>query len=111
MVSDFRTQFQLSAFELGKSISWLEGIYLVSSLMANPSSHLQAAINDWKHPVSYEWIVLSHIFDLLAMSNSKKKPKPYPTPWPNPNVNRLKPNKPQNRPEVLKQLRRMNPKE
>jgi hypothetical protein len=79
--------------------------------MANPNSHLQAAINNWKHPVSYEWILFSHIFDLLAMANSKKKPKPYPTPWPDPNVNRLKPTKAQSRSDVLKQLRRMNPKE
>jgi hypothetical protein len=79
--------------------------------MSNPNSHLQAAMNDWKHPVSYEWILLSHIFDLLAMANSKKKPKPYPTPWPDPNVNKLKPTKAQSRSDVLKQLRRMNPKE
>jgi hypothetical protein len=108
---DFRTHFQLSVFELGKSISWVEAVYLISALMAHPNSHLQAAVNNWKYPVSYEWIVLSHIFDLLAMSNSKKKPKPYPTPWPDPNVNRLKPHKAQSRSDVLKQLRRMNPKE
>ena len=111
LVFDFRTQFNLSAFEFGKSVSWLEAIYLVSSLMTSPSSRLQAAMNDWKHPVSYEWILLSHIFDLTAMTNSKKKPKPYPTPWPDPGVNRLKPRKAQNRDDVLKQLRRMNPKE
>jgi hypothetical protein len=79
--------------------------------MANPNSQLQAVINNWKHPVSYEWILLSHIFDLLASANSKKKPKPYPTPWPNPNTSRLKPSQAQNRNDVLEQLRRMNPKE
>jgi len=45
------------------------------------------------------------------MANSKKKPKPYPTPWPDPNINKLRPKKPQSRADVIKQLRRMNPKE
>ena len=111
MAYDFRTRFHVSFFEIGKSVTWLEAIYLISVLLADPSSQLQSAVNDWKHPVSYEWIVLTHIFDLLAMANSKKKPKPYPAPWPNPNVNRLKPSQAQDRSQVLKQLRRMNPEE
>jgi len=107
---DFRSRFQISFFELGKSVSWAEVILLTASLMNDPSSHLQAAVNKWKHPVSYEWIVSAHIFDLLAMANSKKKPKPYPTPWPNKGKTRIGSNN-KSRAHVLNALRKMNPKD
>jgi hypothetical protein len=107
---DFRSRFQISFFELGKSVSWAEVILLTASLMNDPSSHLQAAVNKWKHPVSYEWIVSAHIFDLLAMANSKKKPKPYPTPWPNKGKTRLG-SRNKSRADVINALRKMNPKD
>jgi hypothetical protein len=107
---DFRSRFQISFFEFGKSVSWAEAILLTASLMNDPSSHLQAAVNKWKHPVTYEWIVLTHVFDLLAMANSKRRPKPYPTPWPTKGKTRLGSNN-KSRADVIKALRKMNPKD
>ena len=108
---DFRHRFNLGVKDIGHSITWLEAVQLVSVLLRDPSSWTQAARNNWDYPVDRNWIVASHAYDLLAMVNSKKKPKPYPTPWPDANVNRLRPNKAQNRNQVLEKLRLMNPKD
>ena len=108
---DFRSRFGISIQEIGKKISWVEAVYLTSILLRDPSSWTQAIKNNWDYPVDRNWIIASHSYDLLAMVNSKKKPKPYPTPWPDPRVNRLRPKKAQDRSEVLKKLRLMNPKD
>jgi hypothetical protein len=108
---DFRIRFHLGLDDIGQAIPWLETLYLISVLLRDPSSWLQAARNEWAYPVDRNWILASQTYDLLAMVNSKKKPKPYPTPWPDPNTNKLRPKTPQNRSEVLKRLRRMNPKD
>ena len=107
---DFRAKFNLSFLEIGKTITWLEAVLLVASLGTETDSHLQAAINEWRHPVSREWIVMTHVYDLLAQVNSKR-PKPYPTPWPNPNVARLRPKQAISRDDVLRNLKLMNPKD
>jgi hypothetical protein len=101
----------LSSEQIGKTITWLEAILLVSVLLRDPSSWTQSAKNDWDYPVDRNWMLASQTFDLLAMVNSKKKPKPYPTPWPDTNKNRLRPRKAQTRSNVLDKLKRMNPKE
>jgi hypothetical protein len=108
---DFRIRFNFGIEDVGATITWLEALRLVSVLLRDPSSWLQAARNEWSYPVDRNWILASQTYDLLAMVNSKKKPKPYPTPWPDSNVNRLRPKKAQSRSNVLKQLRRMNPKD
>jgi hypothetical protein len=105
---DFRNKFGLSYLEIGFSVTYLEAVYLVSALMTEPDSHLQAVANEWNHPVSREWIVLTHVYDLLAAVNSKR-PKPYPTPWPNPNVAKIRPKQNLDPKEVLRNLERMNP--
>lgn len=64
-------------------------------------------MSKWEYPVSREWMVLSHVFDLLAAVNSKKKPKPYPTPWPADNSARIG-KKRQDRDKVIELLNRMN---
>lgn len=104
---DFRSRFNLSAWEIGKTVSYLEAIYLVSILVKEPSSRLQAALNKWKYPVSQEWIAITHLFDLFAMANSKKKPKPHPTPWPDPNKTRI--GSARSNSYVLAALKHMNP--
>jgi hypothetical protein len=76
--------------------------------MKDPSSHLQAAVNKWKYPVSHEWIAIVHLFDLFAMANSKKKPKPHPTPWPDPSKTKIGFAKSTR--FVLEALEHMNPK-
>jgi hypothetical protein len=78
--------------------------------MRDPESWTQAAVAGWKHPVSREWIVLSHQYDLTARLNAKTKPKPYPTPFPQ--KDGVKTGKTNRSPdEVRKILNWMNPKE
>ncbi len=80
-VYDFRHRFGLGLNDLGTTVPWDEVVYLVSVLIRDPSSWLQTSINNWHHPVSYEWAALAAQYDLHAQVNSKRKPKPYPRPW------------------------------
>lgn len=106
---DFRSRFNIGLNEIGERITYLEAVYLLSILLRDTSSWVQAAESDWDYPVSREWIVSSHIYDLLAAVNSKKKPKPYPTPWLADGAQRMG-NKKQSRKSVIERLRMMNPK-
>lgn len=109
---DFRTRFNVSIFDIGEKITWLEAIYLISILIRDTSSWTQSAMSEWKYPVSREWIVAAHTFDLFANVNSgKKKPKPYPAPWPEVGTNRIGGKAKLDRKTVLERLRLMNPKE
>ena len=110
LAHDFRARFNLSALEIGHSVTWLEAVYLVAICMRDTSSWLCAAYNGWKYPVSREWIVASHTYDLHARVNSKTKPKPYPNPFPSNDV--VKTGKTDKTfAEVRAILDRMNPKE
>lgn len=107
---DFRTRFNLSFQEIGHTVTWLEAVYLVAVLMRDTSSWLCAAYSDWKYPVTREWIVSAHTYDLHARVNSKQKPRPYPNPFPSNDVQRTgKTDK--SFAEVRAILDRMNPKE
>lgn len=97
--------------DIGDRISYLETIYLVSVLLRDPSSWLQAAQSKWDYPVSREWQVASNTYDLLAIVNSKNKPKPYPTPWPVEGASKIGNSRAKTREEVLAQLAKMNPEE
>ncbi len=108
---DFRSRFGLSFDDIGTEISWLDAVYLVSILMRDPESWLQAAQNEWKYPVSREHQVLTNLYDLTARVNAKSKPKPYPVPWPVDGTKRLGSKRKQNREDVLRLLDKMNPKE
>lgn len=66
-------------------------------------------MSEWKYPVSREFIVSAHTFDLLAQINSKKKPKPYPAPWPDTSTKKIGSGKANS--NVRELLERMNPKE
>lgn len=79
--------------------------------MQQTDSWFQAVLSEWKHPVTREWIVQAHTYDLLAAVNSKKPPKPYPTPWLADNAKRLGGKKKQSNADVLRHLETMNPKE
>lgn len=50
-------------------------------LVSDPTSWLQAARNNWSHPIDYNWTIAAATYDLLATVNSKRKPKPWPRPW------------------------------
>lgn len=108
---DFRHKFQLSIFDIGGKVSLAEAVLLIATLLTETDSHLTAAVQEWKNPVSREWIVLTHLYDLLAAVNSKNKPKPYPTPWPDKNSSRLGKAKNISSDEVMRRLGTMNPKE
>jgi hypothetical protein len=107
---DLRSRFGFGIDEIGNKISLREAVLLVSILRRDPESWLQAAIADWTYPVSREWIVASHTYELLAAVNTKGKSKPYPTPWPQEGTNKIG-SKKQATSDVLAQLERMNPKE
>ena len=78
---DFRARFNLGLADLGTTVPWDEVVYLVSILLSDPTSWLQAAKAKWKHPIDYNWTLLAATYDLLAQVNSKRKPKPWPRPW------------------------------
>lgn len=56
---------------------------LVYGLKQNTSSLYFAKINNWKYPVSQEWLILADFVDTFIMANngSKRKPKQYPRPF------------------------------
>lgn len=108
---DFRSHFHIGFEEIGNSVSYREAILLVTILLRDPDSWLQAAESEWAHPVSREWIINVHTFDMLAAANSKKTPKPYPTPWPSENTKKIGSTTKMSREDVLQSLERMNPKE
>lgn len=88
-IYDFRTRFGLGLNDLGTTVPWDEVIALVTVLLRDPSSWLQAAKAKWTHPVNYEWAVQVATYDLLAQVNSKRKPKPFPRPWGDPDSRRV----------------------
>lgn len=57
-----------------------EAYLLVVQLGSNPESRFTAAEMDWERPVSWEWLVLADIYDVLRASNSKRRQRPYPRP-------------------------------
>jgi len=109
---DLRSKCGVSIDDVGRSVSYREATLLLAVILRDPESWTQAVKAGWKYPVSREWIVTSHTYDLLAMANSGKgkKPKPYPNPFPDKNTVRT--GKTQRPPqEVRKILDWMNPKE
>jgi hypothetical protein len=61
-------------------MSYGEAVRLVGIVSADPSSHLAAALNDWKGPRSPEWLLLADLFDTFARANYQR-PSPYPRPY------------------------------
>lgn len=107
---DFRHRFNLSIDDIGGNVTLYETALLISALLQETDSHLQAAVNDWKFPVSREWILLRDVYDAFAQANFKK-PGPYPTPWLAENTKKIGSNKQQSRADVLARLNQMNPEE
>ena len=109
---DLRSKCGVSIDHIGSTVSYREAILLVSVLMRMSDSWLQSVSSGWDYPVSREWIVSAHIYDLTAAVNSGKgkKPKPYPNPFPN--TNQVRTGRTDRSPaEVRELLERMNPKE
>lgn len=109
---DLRERFGLSLDDIGTSVSLRDSVYLVAVMMRDPASWTCAVYSGWDYPVSREWIVAAHTYDLLAMVNSGKgrKPKPYPNPFSNKQKTRI--GKTERSPEEVRALLAwMNPKE
>lgn len=73
-------------------------------LFRNTASWIHAREAKWEHPVTPEWILAKHTFDLLARVNSEKPPPEYPAPW----ISR-KTTTEQSREDVIRRLKLMNP--
>lgn len=107
---DFRTRFALSFEDIGQTITWMEAVLLMSVLTKDPSSWFGSARMGWEYPVSREWILLAHTYELQVGIATRKAPKPYPSPWKSDNQNQLG-KRNQRRDHVLAKLEQMNPKE
>ena len=105
---DFRQRFNLSLFDIGHAVTYIEAIMLISVLSRDPASWLGSARQGWSRPASYEWQVAADNFDLLARVNSKRPPKGYPRPWSD--ADRIG-SKKQDPRTVMERLALMNPEE
>lgn len=108
---DFRTRFGLALSDIGYAVSLREAINLVSVLQVDPTSWLQASIHGWKHPVSFEWMLLAQLTDITLAVNSKGKPTPMPRPWPSKDMTRIGGDATIPQSEIRKILDDMRPKE
>jgi hypothetical protein len=73
---DFGEKFGRQVSELGLTLEWGTAVLWVRSLMADPTSWLQAALAGWAHPTSWEALASYDLFDLWADASSK-----HPRPW------------------------------
>jgi hypothetical protein len=109
--ADFRSHFHISWDDAGDKYTWLEAIHLVNILLKDPTSWLAAEKVKWKHPVSYEWMLLADQLDILVAVNSQKgKAKRTPRPWLDDGAERIGKVK-ANQDTILRNLERMNKKE
>jgi hypothetical protein len=107
LYSDFRRHYSISYDDVGNTVSWREAVYLVEALTRDPSSMLCAAIGDWKHPASFEWMMLANLFDLTLRLNSKKGDT-MDRPWTKSST-RVSPSRKRSREEIDGILNKMNP--
>lgn len=92
MTTDFRTKFGISVFDVGRGVSYTEGLLLLAGLLKDPTSMTQAAKAKWKHPASWEWMTLASLYDATVIGNwsgKGRKPKTFPRPWPNKDTQRI----------------------
>lgn len=101
---DLRRELNFSINDIGHSVPYREAVDVIGMLRKNPQSYLHATEEGWSFPISLEWIVQKHTFDLLVKINSESDAPEYPAPWDNAN-------RPQtmSREEVEAALRKMNP--
>lgn len=72
---------------------WGEAWRLTHILASDPSSYVAAALGEWAHPVTREWLVLADLIDVFVASRPRKgrRPKPYTRPWPDRSKSRPRP--------------------
>lgn len=109
--ADFRSRFHISWEDAGDKYTWREAVHLTNILFKDPNSWLCAERNEWKHPVSYEWMLIADQLDVLVAVNSQKgKAKRTPRPWNDDGGERIGKVK-ADQETVLRNLERMNKKE
>jgi hypothetical protein len=65
-------------------MSYGEAWRLTLQLMADPTSHVAAAVQGWEFPASWEYLALADLIDVtIAVNRDGKGPaqKPYRRPW------------------------------
>lgn len=79
MVADLRSKFGVGLWD----VALRELLPLVRMLHRDPSSWLFAAVNEWDHPVTREYLALADSYDAFAQVHTRKgqKAKPYPRPF------------------------------
>lgn len=107
LARDFREKFGLSSLDIGDGITFAEAWLLFVSLMSDPSSWVQAAVNRWKFPVSREWILTADAHDRAIDMSGSKSPQKYYTkrPWPDVARRVTSKGKPRTAAEAMKILR------
>jgi hypothetical protein len=71
---DWRTRFALSlSAPFDGAVSWHEAWLLTQQLLADPTSHLAAALAGWDYPASRETLALADLFDLTVAANTDKR--------------------------------------
>lgn len=100
---DWRARFHVPLADVGETMTWGEALRLTKELVRDTGSHVFAAINEWKHPMSREALVLADLYDAFVHANFKRA-KPYPRPWPDRTKSRPKPTVSQA--EVIEALRK-----
>lgn len=108
---DWQTRFQKSTDDLGRSMRWAQVWVLVGVLLADPASHLGAAVAGWSYPVDRATLVLMDLYDqhhqiAISQGGSKRKAKPYPRPWPSKTKSRTKPSADLTQDEIIAALRK-----
>lgn len=108
---DMRAFLGISIDDIGERVSWREAVLLVSVLLRNTDSWVQAAYSGWSYPIDRQYLAQAHTYDLLARVNSKKgaRPKPYPTPFPQNDKSKMGKTSMSSR-RAKELLARMNPK-
>lgn len=77
MAADFRSFFGLSAYEVGKSLSYREAIMLTSELLRDPNSRLAAAARGWERPIGFVENRLTDLTEVIINQNRKKNDAPF----------------------------------
>lgn len=50
--------------------------------MLEPGSHTSAAVSEWRHPASMEWLIAADLYDVFVAANTQRGKRPeYPRPW------------------------------
>ncbi|MFG3338724.1 hypothetical protein [Glycomyces sp. NPDC048151] len=71
---DWRARFGLPlSAPFDGTVSWHEAWLLTEQLLADPTSHLAAALAGWDYPASREALALADLWDLTVAVNTDKR--------------------------------------